>query len=157
MGTQGCVREISMINTVLSREKVLTQYLLLFTVCTFMNSTNSLPKWLISFLNLVWFQSLQIKQNTFFILFLNFVTVWFYLFICLFVYLLAAPSCLWDLCSPTRGPGIEPNPLAVKAPSPNHWTAREFPTLILYFKNVSTFFIFCLSLISHFNYIIIIN
>ena len=24
-------------------------------------------------------------------------------------------------------PGIEPRPLAVKARSPNHWTAREFP------------------------------
>ena len=26
-------------------------------------------------------------------------------------------------------PGIEPQPLAVKARSPNHWTAREFPAL----------------------------
>ena len=24
-------------------------------------------------------------------------------------------------------PGIEPGPIALKAPSPNHWTAREFP------------------------------
>ena len=24
-------------------------------------------------------------------------------------------------------PGIEPGPTAVKAPSPNHWTAKEFP------------------------------
>ena len=24
-------------------------------------------------------------------------------------------------------PGIEPGPSAVKAQSPNHWTAREFP------------------------------
>ena len=24
-------------------------------------------------------------------------------------------------------PGIEPRPLAMKAPSPNHWTARKFP------------------------------
>ena len=24
-------------------------------------------------------------------------------------------------------PGIEPRPLAVKVPSPNHWTAREVP------------------------------
>ena len=24
-------------------------------------------------------------------------------------------------------PGIEPGPLAMKAPSPDHWTAREFP------------------------------
>ena len=27
-------------------------------------------------------------------------------------------------------PGIEPRPLAVKAWSPNHWTAREFPPAI---------------------------
>ena len=26
-------------------------------------------------------------------------------------------------------PGTEPGALAVKAPSPNHWTAREFPGL----------------------------
>ena len=26
-----------------------------------------------------------------------------------------------------RSPGIEHRPLAVKALSPNHWTAREFP------------------------------
>ena len=31
---------------------------------------------------------------------------------------------LWDLNSQ---PGIEPAPSAVKAQSPNHWTAREFP------------------------------
>ena len=29
-------------------------------------------------------------------------------------------------------PGFEPRPLAVKAWSPNHWTAREF---LKYFKN----------------------
>ena len=29
-------------------------------------------------------------------------------------------------------PGIEPRPLAVKAPSPNHQTAREYPTGFLY-------------------------
>ena len=26
-------------------------------------------------------------------------------------------------------PGIEPGATAVKAPSPNHWTAREFPQI----------------------------
>ena len=31
-------------------------------------------------------------------------------------------------------PGIEPMPSAVKAQSPNHWTAREFP-VSLYFKH----------------------
>ena len=30
-------------------------------------------------------------------------------------------------------PGIEPAPLVVKAQSPNHWTAREFPVLGLLF------------------------
>ena len=34
---------------------------------------------------------------------------------------------LWD-------PGIEPGPLAMKVPSPNHWTTREFP--------IGTFFFF---------------
>ena len=29
-------------------------------------------------------------------------------------------------------PGIEPTPLAVKAWSPNHWTAREFPAAALF-------------------------
>ena len=38
----------------------------------------------------------------------------------LFFFFLAAPRSLWDLSSPTRA-------LAVKAPSPNHWTARECP------------------------------
>ena len=33
-------------------------------------------------------------------------------------------------------PGIEPAPTAVKAPSPNHWTAREFPKNI-HFRNDS--------------------
>ena len=46
------------------------------------------------------------------------------LFVCLLV--LAAPCGLWDL-SPRRG--IEPRPSAMKAQSPNHWTAREFPNL----------------------------
>ena len=29
------------------------------------------------------------------------------------------------------GPGIESGPTAVKVPSLNHWTAREFPEVIL--------------------------
>ena len=29
-------------------------------------------------------------------------------------------------------PGIEPRPAAVKAPSPNHWTSRELPSLAFY-------------------------
>ena len=35
--------------------------------------------------------------------------------------------CLWDLSSLTKG--FNPGPTAVKAPSPNHWTAREFPAI----------------------------
>ena len=27
-------------------------------------------------------------------------------------------------------PGIEPRPSVVKAPSPSHWTAREFPSML---------------------------
>ena len=38
-------------------------------------------------------------------------------------FILAAPRFLQDLSSPT---GIEPGPSAVRARSPNHWTAREF-------------------------------
>ena len=37
---------------------------------------------------------------------------------------LAAPRGLRDLSSL---PGIEPRPMAVKAPSLNYWTTREFP------------------------------
>ena len=39
----------------------------------------------------------------------------------------------WPLCEAcgilVSLPGIEPRPTAVKAPSPNHWTARDFPEL----------------------------
>ena len=31
-------------------------------------------------------------------------------------------------------PGIEPRPSAVKAPSPNHWTAGEFPVSFHFLK-----------------------
>ena len=37
---------------------------------------------------------------------------------------LAAPHGMRDLSSPTRN---EPEPPAVEAQSPNHWTTREFP------------------------------
>ena len=33
--------------------------------------------------------------------------------------------------------GIEPKPLAVKAPSPNHWAARESPKAYVNFINPS--------------------
>ena len=46
----------------------------------------------------------------------------------------------WPHCEVGRilvpPPGIEPRPLALKAWSPNHWTAREFPLLISFFKLV---------------------
>ena len=32
-------------------------------------------------------------------------------------------------------PGIEPGPLAERAWSPNHWTAREFPELWLFLSH----------------------
>ena len=43
------------------------------------------------------------------------------------------PGFFW-LCRKACGilvprPGIEPGPSAVKARSPNHWTAREFPNI----------------------------
>ena len=34
-------------------------------------------------------------------------------------------------------PGVEPGPAAVEAWSPNHWTVREFPELLLKKKKVS--------------------
>ena len=34
-------------------------------------------------------------------------------------------------------PGIEPGPLAVKARSPNHWTARKFP-IFSFLRNLRT-------------------
>ena len=37
------------------------------------------------------------------------------------------PHSLWDL---RFQPGIEPGPMALKAQSPNHWTAREFPDTV---------------------------
>ena len=38
------------------------------------------------------------------------------------------PHSLWDLSSPTR---IKPRPLAVGAGSPNLWTVREVPSIVL--------------------------
>ena len=39
-------------------------------------------------------------------------------------------SSFWDLSSLTE---IRPGPTAVNTPSPNHWTAREFPTELFFF------------------------
>ena len=44
-----------------------------------------------------------------------------------FVFLLDVPHSLWDL---RFQPGIEPGPMALKAQSPNQWTAREFPDTV---------------------------
>ena len=58
------------------------------------------------------------------------VVVSFFVLFCLaFVFwgvYLAAPCRLWDLSSPTRD---HPTTSAVKAQSPNRWTAREFPVV----------------------------
>jgi len=43
----------------------------------------------------------------------------------LFSFLFFWPHSLHDLSSPTRD--IKPVPLTVKVPSPNYWTAQEFP------------------------------
>ena len=39
---------------------------------------------------------------------------------------LATPHSLWDLGSPT----MDTLALALKAPSPNHWTTKELPSLL---------------------------
>ena len=61
-----------------------------------------------------------------------------YLFIFIFIYFylifLAVLCGLWDLSSPTR---YRTWALAVKVPSPNHWTARKFPLFL--FKCLSNF------------------
>ena len=56
-----------------------------------------------------------------------------YSFIHSFIYLFV---CLFMLCRVACGilvprPGIEPRATAVKARSPNHWTAREVPGCVL--------------------------
>ena len=56
----------------------------------------------------------------------------FCLYLCFFV--LASPHGLWYLSStrpPRPPPGMEPVHPAVEARNPNHWTAREFPMLLL--------------------------
>ena len=52
----------------------------------------------------------------------------------LFIYLFLKFMYLWPRHA-ARGilvpqPGIEPGAMAVKAPSPNHWTIRELPVVI---------------------------
>ena len=53
-----------------------------------------------------------------------------------FFFFLALLCCLPDLSSPTRDWTWAP---AVKAPSPNHWTARELPTAWWFFCPCSRF------------------
>ena len=64
-----------------------------------------------------WFSNLYISNSA------GVTTCSVVLFVCLFFFL-AAQCSLWDLSSPTRD---QTQALAVKARSPNHWTAREFP------------------------------
>ena len=40
------------------------------------------------------------------------------------------------------GPGIEPGPSTVRAPSPNHWTAREVPGLSFFICKMGVTIIF---------------
>ena len=56
------------------------------------------------------------------------------IFVCLFV--LAEPWGLQDLSSPTRN---WTQAMAVKVPSPNHWTAREFPISICRVPSVADY------------------
>ena len=62
----------------------------------------------------------------YFIIFLNFIYFFFF----------------WPLCTACGilipQAGIEPGPLAVKAPSPNHWTTREFPNGVLLKREIWT-------------------
>ena len=53
----------------------------------------------------------------------------------LFIYLAMLHS-LWDPSSPTRDRTWVP---AVKAPSPNHWTTREFPYRFIFKINIKTY------------------
>ena len=52
-----------------------------------------------------------------------FIIIIFLLFILFYFIFLAMPCGLWDLSSQTRHRTQAP---AVKAPSPNHWTTKEF-------------------------------
>ena len=51
----------------------------------------------------------------------------FYLFACLFIYILAAPRGLRAFNSPRRN---RTRASAVKAPSPKHWTTRQVPSVL---------------------------
>ena len=55
-------------------------------------------------------------------------TVQLYSFLILFTYLF---DCATDKILVPQ-PGMEPVPPAVEARSPNHWTTREFPTLLVF-------------------------
>ena len=44
---------------------------------------------------------------------------------------------MWEISSQTRG--IEPTPSAVKVQSPNHWTAREFPSSLFFNNNLKNY------------------
>ena len=48
----------------------------------------------------------------------------------LFFFFLWGGACLAACGILVPQPGIEPGPLALRAQSPNHWTAREFPDTV---------------------------
>ena len=75
----------------------------------------------------------------------DFICICIYMYMCIYIYIYIyiyislhrLPSAffspfLWLHLAPCGSlvprPGIEPGPLVVKGPSPNHWTAREFPS-----------------------------
>ena len=52
-----------------------------------------------------------------------------YIYICMYMYTYAAVCAACRILVPQRG--TELGPSSVKAPSPNHWTAREFSVLFV--------------------------
>ena len=54
----------------------------------------------------------------------------FFCFVCFVLFFMATLRCLWKLSS---RPGIAPRPMAVKVPSPTHWTSKEFPIFLFFF------------------------
>ena len=70
-----------------------------------------------------------------------FVFIFLLLFFFCFLLFLAVLCGLWDLVSP---PDIEPGPPAVKALSPNYWTARELPCKFFNIKKIN-FLLYTLS------------
>ena len=81
--------------------------------------------------------SLVSKTKLFYWLFFVVAVVGF--FVCFGFFFFAMPRGLWDLSSPTRDRTQAP---AVKAPSPNHWTTREFLKAV-FITSVTSKICFC--------------